>query len=674
MELDRYFHAISPRHGDKRPDPILFLDCEANAHRPRDLVEVHTFRLAVAALCRYSEAEGLTVEEWQTFHASKDLWAWVSRLSVAHKDLMIVAHNMDYDGRLSDSFSLLPYAGFEPTYAIMAETCTLFVWKRAKHKVTLMDNMNLWQCTLEELGESVGLPKLNIDFDTATDAELETYCRRDVEILVKTWAEWLAFLDDHALGSFGITAAKQAFNAYQARFLSCKLCVHNNGTAMNLERRAYKGGRTECFRIGKLDKKTWYKLDVNGLYAAMMRWYPYPRVLLGVAQNVVPEYLDHLLEDRLAIADVILSTEKPMYPVRLGGRNAYPVGDFFATLTTPELKQALAGGDIVGVGRVAVYEPADLFSDYVDFWTEHRQRYKTEGNRARSEMCKLMRNSLQGKFGQRGYQQEIVGDAPIDEVNVELWAAPETGETWKEYTFGGKVIRQMQKGEWDHSSPAIPAHVAAYGRTYMWSLIQLAGREHVAYMDTDSLFVDHEGLTRLAGVIDDVELGMLKVEGVAQDVEIRAKKDYHFGKLDVKKGIRDDALEIEPGQFEQWHFTTLDYAFRSKELGGVVLNKVRKKLARGTVAGTIQADGWVRPPRLTIDRKQLWDVRNTSLGASRWVWELDEAWVERVTRPDGLGLLFGVPAGRGTGELEGEPPAPPEPLLDEAFGLGAGVT
>lgn len=609
----------------------------------------------------------MQIQGWQSFQSAKALWHWISNLVWKCDDVLVVAHNIDYDSRLSGAFTFLPLAGFSPAKAIMSDTCTMFVWERGDGKVTLLDNMNLWQCSLADLGDSVGLPKLEIDFQTQDDAALETYCRRDVEILVRVWQRWLNFLDVHDLGSFAITVAGQAWNAYTRRFIPCRILIHDNPAAVGLERRAYHGGRTECFRIGKLNGGPYYKLDVNGLYAAMMKWYPYPRRLIKVLQNVRPDYLDRLTDDYLVIADVILSTETPAYPVTLSGRNAYPTGDFFATLSTPELQLALMSNDVVGVGKVAIYEGTDLFSEFIDYWTPLRQRYKQAGDVARSTMCKLIRNSLQGKFGQRGHDQEVIGDADLGDVGVVRWLDVETGATCEDWTFGGKTIRQTHQGEGQWSFPAIPAHVAAYGRVYMWSLIRAAGRDNVVYMDTDSLFVNGQGLDNLSGMIHNTQLGMLKVEGIATDVEIRAKKDYRFGDRNVRKGIRDNAVQLADNEFEQWHFTRLRYAFRAKCLDGVILNKVRKKLTYGNVAGTILSDGWVRPPKLTIDRARLWDARNVVDGPYSWVWEFDQDWLDESIRPAGM-----IPALSGV-RIPDAPPGPadplpaPPPLLDAVF-------
>lgn len=634
--LERRCHWLSRNKTSKRPEAILFIDAEAEINRPDETREEHTFRLGVGCLATYTEAEGLQEQEWRRFAEEGDLWGWVEELLGEGKKLMIISHNIDYDARLCRAFWYLPHLGWSPAYCVMARSCTMFVWERGGHKIEMLDNMNWWQASVAQLGESVGLPKLQVDFGKSSAEELYIYCKRDVEILVRLWRQWFEFLDFHDLGSFGITVAKQAFNAYRHRFMHEKIGIHNNSVCVALSRESYHGGRTECFFVGKAQPGTYYKLDVNALYAAMMAWYPQPYKLVKVIQNVSIDFLDVLLERYLAVAEVVVEAREPIYVKKISGRNAYPTGSFLTTLTTPELQVALINREIRGVGRVAIFEGGDLFSEYVDYFTPLRAQYRERGDLAGSQMCKLLRNSLQGKFGQVAHKQEIMGDAPLDVVEVKRWLDVESGRTCVDWTFGGKIIRQYHGGEpWD-SLPSIPAHVAAYGRVYMWSLIHRAGREHVFYIDTDSLIVDEVGFRNLAGIIGDRRMGWLKLEGTAENLEINAKKDYRFGDLRTLKGIKSDAVQLAPDLFEQWHFTSIRYAFMEQNLDGVRLRKVQKKQQYGRIAGTVGKDGWVRPPHLHMNPQDLFGYLANQEEDRVWVWEFDPDWLRRTEKLEHL--------------------------------------
>jgi len=632
----RKCHWLSRNRTTRRPEAVIFFDTEASIARPDARLEQHTFRLASACYAVYDTFAGLLERDWRSFQSERALWAWIDGIAQQHQETLVVSHNIDYDARVSRAFHYLPRFGWTPAWCVMSPSCNVFEFKHEKRRVTLLDNLNLFRSSLAELGKSVGLEKLEVDFEAVGDDQLAVYCHRDVEILVETWRQWLDFLDRHDLGDFGVTIAKQSFNAYRHRFMPVKIGIHSNAAALELERAAYRGGRSECFRVGQLPPEKYYKIDANGLYSAMMAWYKYPRRLVKVIQNVDAAYLDVLLRNHLAIAEVVIDTDQPRFPVRIRGRNAYPTGSFITTLSTPELQIALLDGEIKAIGRVALYEPADLFSDYISLLTPLRQQYKLAGDLARSQMCKLLRNSLQGKFGQRGYHQKRLGEAPLDVVRVKHWINGETGETVTDLTFGGATLRQWRAGEMFDSFPAIPAHVAAYGRMYMLSLIEQAGRRNVFYIDTDGLIVNQAGLDRLAGVLDANELGMLKIESVSDDVEIRAKKDYRFGKADVIKGVRRSAERVSNDVYEQWHFTTLRWGFQVRNLDGVTLHKVRKELSRGVTAGTLRDDGWIEPPRVHLTPDQVLHLEPGPGDGKAWVWEIDPTWLTRLGLKDDL--------------------------------------
>ena len=664
--IERHAHWLSRNVSSKRPEAILFLDTEAKVEHVNEVHDVQTFRLGVVCYCEYVEGEGLVVREWRNLVSPADLWEWIGDLSTQHKQLLVIAHNLDYDGRIARMFSSLPQCGWEPTYFIPAQTCTLYVWERGKCKLTLADNMNWFNTTIAELGEVVGLQKLEVDFETASDEELFVYCRRDVGILVEWWKLYFKFLDERDLGNFGITAAKQAFNAYRHRFMPCHIGVHNHAEAMELERSAYSGGRVGCFVEGKLPPGTYYKLDVNSLYPAMMRAHDMPCKLIGVQEGVSVWGLESLIYSNYVIAEVLLDAQEPAYPTKLAGRNAFPTGQFFTTLTTPELRLALSTGRVHGIGKVAIYESADLFSEYVDYFYDLRLQFRDAGNEVGARLCKMFLNSLPGKFGQRGYKQEVVADAPIDDVWVRHCWDVDMDEPYMVYCFGGKVIMQRKKGEPYDNLPAIPAHVNAYARLYMWELMKQAGVEHVFYIDTDCLFVDEVGYQALADRIDGSKLGYLKLEGIAEDVELFAKKDYRFGDKRVVKGIKANAVEAKPGVYEQRHWTTVNYGFRTNQLGQVDTFKVKKQMRYSTLSGTVGPDGRISPPCLHVTAGQVVERVNLAKLAHRQTWEFDDDWlVELCSKEEreGLGDL-GQEQPKSPGSTRSDPPVVSPPPLD----------
>jgi hypothetical protein len=624
--IARKCHWLRRNRSSRRPEWLLFVDAESHLTATGNLADLHTFRLGWAALCHYTPAKGLVTLGWYKITDLLDFWRTVTSTAEGRDNLYVVSHNIDYDSRVLHAFSILPGLGYAPRYCIIADSCRFFSFGDKETKINLLDNLNYWPMPLAELGIEFGIPKLEIDFAACTDDELSVYCKKDVEILTRVWRYWLSFLDEHDLGDWSITTAGQSWNAYRHKFMPCKIGIHNRADAIHLERASYKGGRCEVWRIGKFLNGPFYKLDVNGLYAHCMRAYKSPQKLVKVLTNITPQELSRLLDRYMVIADVLVETDQPVYPVVLEGYNVFPVGSFRTCLTTFDLQYALPRGHITGIGQVAIYEPQYLFKPFIDYFTPLRQQYKDQGDTGRSLLCKLIRNSLYGKFGQKGYEQETIGDAPLDAVNVTRWIDSETGQKCVDWTFGGKVIRQYYTEEGFDSFPAIASHVASAGRWILWDYAQKASLENVYYADTDSLIVNQVGYDALQPWIDPVALGYLKREGSSPDLHVTAKKSYVFGSERTIKGIRKNAQEVSPGRWRQTHFTSLKWAFAKGNLDDVLTYEVEKEEHPTLFHGRLGSDHQVLPPEIALDADQVSAIVAPDSQVV-WDWWIHPRWI-----------------------------------------------
>ncbi|GAH77762.1 unnamed protein product, partial [marine sediment metagenome] len=187
---------------------------------------------------------------------------------------------------------------------------------------------------------------------------------------------------------------------------------------------------------------------------------------------------------------------------------------------------AFERGHVVKIKTAVLYEQANIFKSYVDRFYGLRQKFNRAGNAEYVEICKKLLNSLYGKFGQKAEIWEKIGDCPAERDRVELC-----------FEFGATRVKQIRyllgeifelKGyeECFNSFPAIPAHVSAYARLYLWELMKQAGVGNYFYCDTDSLIVNEAGLCNLRNQIDKVRLGGVKVVESLNHLTIRGLKDY----------------------------------------------------------------------------------------------------------------------------------------------------
>lgn len=581
----RKYGFISQNHQLTIPTHMIFVDTETKA-TCEDGFEKQILKIGVC--CYVRRRGGKFSEKWYIFRSEREFWEIVQKLHKSHTKLYIFAHNADFDFNVL-GFRVLPYEyGYQP-FAFRWDTgswFTIFVTYRENSKgkkivdkkLILLDTMNFFHTSLAELGKHIGLEKLSVDFETASEDQLINYCKRDVEIIKTAILELLKWLEENKLGRFALTAAGLAFNIWRHKFNSEDLYIHSNNSALLLERQSYRGGRCEAFLIGSFNEKV-YQLDVNSMYPYILRNMPLPNVLVGVYDSPTQKQFEYALRHFLVIADCEVVVHQPCVGIRQG-KLIFPVGRFRAVLTSPELKLVLAHGHILKIYRMAVYTKSYLFKDFVDFFYNLKNTYKEQKNRSGYLFVKTILNSLYGKFGQKKDVWEETNEFLVPLDGVHLVASATYGTITTFYTWGGKTWKKVGEEEWRFSHPALASFVTAYGRCYLWRLIRRAGRKHVLYCDTDSLFVDEEGFRRLEKAVNDKKLGALKLEKVHEWIIIKNAKDYVTPSDTKLKGVKKNAVKIAENEYKQEQF------FRSKRLNklgvgrGVIVEQVIKKLRR----------------------------------------------------------------------------------------------
>ena len=579
---------------------MIFVDTETKPVEKTPERERHELWFGEALFVRIQTKDGKEYrhEEWLHFENADTFWDWVVKRTRKRSKTYIFAHNWNFDGSILYTASSLRKRGYRTLQYINGGPPFILRVKSDNNTLALVDTLNYFTTSLEALGESIGIPKKAMpDYDDPFE-DWTAYCRRDVEVLRDAMLAFRSFVEVNDLGNFRPTLASQAFNAFRHRFYSGGILIHDDQKTLELEREGYYGGRVECFRLGTFRRKFYY-LDVNSLYPSVMVDNEYPKQLVRSRRAVPVKDMADYLTDYACVGAITVRTDEPIYPVRMDGRLCFPVGDFDTVLCTPELAYALEHGHITKVKHLTLYEKGEVFTDYVETLYGLRQEYAASDNPAFKFMCKIMLNSLYGKFGQRGQQWEEVRpsepDDPLDWLEEE-W---DGGPVARYRVRLGNVQKLSRNEESRESFPAISAHVTAYARILMWNLIKKAGPKHVYYTDTDSLVVDSVGYRNLSGAIHPTQLGYLKVEKTANVARFLGPKDYHFGDDERHKGIRKNATRLADNKWEQIQFHSWDWHMKRGEEGFIYIDTITKTLHRQYKKGTIDARGIVSPYQLT---------------------------------------------------------------------------
>lgn len=600
---NRYPHRLPGNKSSEAPSACIWVDTET-----RDDVQPNGDKRQLLwfgwACYRRRRGPGKwSAPEWHRFETRESFWSWCLGKARNRTRLYVFAHNGAFDLPVLGAFSELPKRGWQMTKAIVDAPPMDITWKSGSMTLRFVDTLNYWRLPLDTIGDSVGLRKLTMPSRDAPQHRWDAYGRRDVKVIMRAVIRWVDFLQAHDLGGFKGTLASQAFTAYRHRFMPVPIMIHDDPRALALERASYVGGRTECFRLGILEGEYFY-VDVNSMYPGVMRKRPYPCSLQSVHREPALDTLHRWAIERGVIADVIVETDKPLFPLVDDGTLIFPVGRFRVTLAGPELKLALDRGLVRRCFLAAVYNMAELFTDYIDTLYHERMKARLAGDLTSYWLFKIMMNSLYGKFGQRGRIWRDVGIEHPDTIELYTEINGHTNQVTHRRTFGGIIQEWQDEGEAFHSFPAIASYITSHARLVLLQAIEAAGWDQVLYCDTDSLVMTRTGFDRIQHLCDPARIGAWAVEAALTRLELHGPKDYVFDETRRVKGIRQSASWLPHDRALQDRFVGFKGLLRRKSLDAPIVAKVVKKQHRQYRKGTVDAEGRVSPFRLGLQRRR----------------------------------------------------------------------
>lgn len=507
--------------------------------------------------------------------------------------------------------------------------------------VVIVDLQNYFREPITTIAESLGIqgfirPQPNCPEQVAAD-----YCYQECQVIREAITSLIELVRTENLGRFSYTAPALSMAAYRSRFLrdSRTILVHGNETALNVERESYHTGAVHCWYIGQVlagqekDCELWpitkgiphfhgqvYHYDIQSFYPSLMRDHLFPSRLVKVLRNPSFDLVEESMREFAVIARCKLDCKTVGYPVTRFGKTNYAVGKLATSLAGPELQRALARSNVMAVHVLSLYEREPLFRDFAEFFLGQRAYYKSKGNLAFATVCKLIANSLYGKFAQwRNVwddQPDMVPPFPLGEwFDQRPPTEEEIIEGLKNQTYASReqaeqslktvVYRSIcwlaqvkgHKQEHKDSCPAIASYLTAYGRERILALAQTAGIENCLYSDTDSLHVTAEGSDSLvaAGEVAPGTPGKLVLKDIYDWCEYRGPKDYTTSQGRVIAGVKEDA-EVRPdGSFKQSKFQRLSSIIRGQQLDGVAEEGTTFKLPQHGYFAEIEPTGRTKP-------------------------------------------------------------------------------
>lgn len=436
------------------------------------------------------------------------------------------------------------------------------------YKLEFVDTMNYTNMSVNSWGNFLKLPKLNrpkalgkLPKNNKEKQELITYNKRDSEISAKA----LKFLYDmfQRLGATPkTTIASTSMSLFKNKFLKDKIYWRHDEHILLNQFEGYYGGRVEAFARGKFKNYNYY--DFNSLYpSVMLNEYPDPNSLRISTANKV-KYID--THEGMARVTISSQSTTPLLPFHHDDKVMFANGTMTGWFTNIELRKAVDEGAVIKRVYTSYYykDVCYPFQDYIKELYDLRKEMKKEENPMQF-VCKLMMNSLYGKFGQKFLDKDNL--IPADVMTLDMIKGfKEPPERLGDFFRVKKDCRPA-----NFCFPIWAAYTTAYGRLKLHDYIK---RCKPLYVDTDSL------ITRKEFDTSD-RLGALKLEHFITEGLIIRPKFY------MMKTKERDIMKIKG---VSTHMTARDF-INIVSSGKTKYNKfmkIRESLRRGFIPNEIQ--------------------------------------------------------------------------------------
>lgn len=381
----------------------------------------------------------------------------------------------------------------------------------------------------------------------------------DVTALGSFLVQWIQCVDELGLGGLRHTAPAQAWHGFRHSYLNTGILIHDNDTAVKLERSAIHPGRAEAYQLGRIIGPV-YHFDAAAHYPACSIDGPQPIKLAWTGMGTIADMESATRLGYLTIARCRIATGIPALPCRSGHETIYPTGTFTTCLAGPEISLAVSIGVLLGVSQLSLYETGDPWQQFMRrLWRERIGNGNAQSIGKRACVKRLM-NSVIGKAAARGWKwlDDHNGCPPSDWCR---WTEPdaETGMPMRWRSLGWHTQREVFTGEHPESCPQLAAWVYSLGRVRMWNWLEMAGRENVYYVDTDSVYCSAVGAHKLQANVDDNagRIGALQLRGVYDWLQVDGIKQYQTPASCTIAGKPSDAFPLSGGGFGYWRSRTI---------------------------------------------------------------------------------------------------------------------
>jgi hypothetical protein len=517
-------------------------------------------------------------DDFQKFYYSKEELIHDIRTKYIFRNSYIFATNLSFDffgTFLNQPFFSTLFRGSDllmaKTYFYHNDFCNSPKMKDNPLKcLVFLDTMNYSKISVETMGNIIGIPKmakpLFLGKKPKNEEEwniMRSYNMQDSRISY-AFMKFMINSVESLGGTFKNTIASTSLRLFTDKYLTKRYYINSTDIIID-QLKSYYGGRTEAFNRGLI--KDYFYYDFNSLYPSIMHdeKFPDPNTMRVNFKN---DYKYIRLFEGTSDIDISCpdDIDIPILPVRTStGKVIFPTGNIRGFYTHIEIREAVKIGYKINCIYKTIYFTDDCspFKDFIDDLYSIRLIYKKENN-PMEYIVKIIMNSLYGKFGQKFLEKDNwVHCSTLSEEELNKYYKVERKDEYM------RVTKDSEPSGF--CFPIWASYVSAYGRIKLYKEII---KHKPAYVDTDSILIDHE-------IEQSTELGKLKLEMKIKKGIIVRPKFYALVDKDNKEYVKVKGLGV--------HLTYLNFegVLVNKRVDYTKFSKFKEALRRGLIPNQI---------------------------------------------------------------------------------------
>lgn len=564
---ERRAHWVRHNQQERIPSRMIAFDTESRSTREGDK-EIQEWRIGCAIRWR-NDTKATDHAEGGVFDNPRQLWTWVSSFCRPGVRTVVWCHNLGYDVRISQVFTILPTLGFHLEWCNLDRNVSSMTWRSDHGTLVFADTWTWIPLPLEHVAPQVGLVKFKMPPTAHNDSEWQRYCMRDAEIVYHVVSRLVRYIKNAGLGNWQPTGAGMSLATWRHKFLNHKILVHDDAECIKAERAAMYTGRAEAWKHGQIYGERWTEVDLRTAYLTIARECELPRKLHMSTGAITLAQYGQLRKKFAVLCRCSVRTDVPVLPYRSDNGILWPVGEFDGWYWDTEVDCALRYGANIRIHETYVYVQDPILADWAQWVMSVLDKNNTSTDPLIQTWIKHCSRALIGRLALRTPSWEVFGTNPEGITGITHVTMPDDGTTTRLLHVGGDTLIETHRMEGKDSLPQVTGKIMAECRVHLWEGMNIAGLENIAHVDTDSILANSNGLQRIRNAYGDDFTRLWSIKGTYRQLEMFGPRAYRRDGARVAAGIPGKAVERPDGSIEGKRWASLSKDLNDAK-GGVV--------------------------------------------------------------------------------------------------------